>query len=481
MKKTFILIAALILLATPALAENQPADPAPANSQPAPAADTGGITLKMMGVNVKLGGFLAAEGVYRARNENSDISSKFQSIPLPNQTGYYQDETRFSARQSRFSILAQGDYSPTIHLAGFYEMDFLGAASTANSQESNSYNPRIRHLYSTIDWDNFGLHLLGGQTWSLVTMNNHGITPRQEDIPLTIDAQYVPGFSWARQPQLRLVKDWNKTFWLAVSIESPQTVAATAPNTVGTNSSLNQSGGGSLTNVNVSANTYPDLIIKASYDPSWGHFEVFDLTRTFKSTLQDANGNVNGNETTTTAIGGGVILPLISKQLNLQVSGMYGEGIGRYGSGQLPDVAQYANGDITPIREIQLLAGVNWTPTSSLTVYGYYGWENAERRDLASGGKAYGYGSDLDDVQMDLPGTTIGKAFNGQINSIDQFTIGAWYKFFQGRLGNMQAGLQYSYTKNTYFSGNNYSGTVATNGPQANDSMVLSSLRFYWQ
>ena len=223
------------------------------------------------------------------------------------------------------------------------------------------------------------------------------------------------------------------------------------------------------------------MVIKASYDPGWGHFEVFDLTRTFKSTLQDASGNVNGNEITTTAIGGGVILPLLSKQFNLQLSGMYGEGIGRYGSGQLPDVAQYANGDITPIREIQLLAGVNWTPTSCLTVYGYYGWENAERRDLASGGKAYGYGSDLDDVQMDLPGTTIGKAFNGQINSIDQFTIGAWYKFFQGRLGNMQAGLQYSYTKNTYFSGNNYSGTVATNGPQANDSMVLSSLRFYWQ
>jgi hypothetical protein len=32
-------------------------------------------------------------------------------------------------------------------------------------------------------------------------------SPRQEDIPLSIDAQYVPGFVSARQPQLRLVKD----------------------------------------------------------------------------------------------------------------------------------------------------------------------------------------------------------------------------------------------------------------------------------
>ncbi|MGP8154519.1 MAG: hypothetical protein ACLQBQ_10355 [Smithella sp.] len=477
MKKRFILIAALILLASPALADDQPAATAPANGQTAAAADTGDITLKMMGVNVKLGGFIAAEGVYRARNENSDISSKFNAIPLPNQVGYYQDETRFSARQSRLNILAQGDYSPTIHLAGFYEMDFLGAASTANSAESDSYNPRIRHLYTTIDWDNLGLHLLGGQTWSLVTMNNKGITPRKEDIPLTIDAQYVPGFSWARQPQLRIVKDWDKTYWLAVSIEAPQTVAASTPTALtGTavNSSLSQSGGGSLTGVSVSANTYPDLVVKAAYDPGWIHFEVFNLTRTFKSTLQDSNGNVNGNELTTTAVGGGVILPLFSKQLSLQVSGMYGEGIGRYGSGQLPDVTQYADGELAPITELQLLAGLNWNPMSSLTVYSYYGWENAQRKDLAAGGKAYGYGSVLDETEMGLPGTAVGKAFNGQINSIDQFTVGAWWKFFQGRFGNMQAGLQYSYTKNTYFSG-------TTGGPQANDSMILSSLRLNWQ
>ncbi len=62
--------------------------------------------------------------------------------------------------------------------------------------------------------------------------------------------------------------------------------------------------------------------------------------------------------------------------------------------------------NITPIRELQLLAGLNWTPTSSLTIYSYYGWENAERRDLASSGVAYGYGSDLDYVEMSLPGTS---------------------------------------------------------------------------
>ncbi len=102
-------------------------------------------------------------------------------------------------------------------------MDFLGAATTANSNESNSYNPRIRHLYTTVDWDALGLHLLAGQTWSLVTLNDKGITPRNEVSPAVIDAQYVPGFTWARQPQFRIVGDWNKKFWLALSIENAQT------------------------------------------------------------------------------------------------------------------------------------------------------------------------------------------------------------------------------------------------------------------
>ena len=121
------------------------------------------------------------------------------------------DEFRLSARQSRASLLAKGDVDPVTHLAGYIEVDFLGAAQTANSNESNSYKPRIRHVYATFDQDDWGAHVLAGQTWSLITMNTKGIIPRQEDIPLTIDAQYVPGFIWARQPQLRFVKDFGKS------------------------------------------------------------------------------------------------------------------------------------------------------------------------------------------------------------------------------------------------------------------------------
>src|ERR1039457_1673927 len=174
MKKALALVAASMLLATPVLADSQAADTA-----------SGGLNMKMKGIDLSLGGFIEAAGIYRTRNLNSDLSSTYQKLPLPNQTGNYQDETRFSARQSRLFVLAKGDVNPAVHLAGYYEMDFLGAAGTANSNESNSYNRRIRHLYTTVDWDNLGLHLLAGQTWSLVTMNSKGITPRNEVTPLT--------------------------------------------------------------------------------------------------------------------------------------------------------------------------------------------------------------------------------------------------------------------------------------------------------
>jgi hypothetical protein len=58
---------------------------------------------------------------------------------------------------------------------------------------------------------------------------------------------------------------------------------------------------------------------------------------------------------------------------------------------------------------------------------------------------------------------------------VSQITGGTWWKFYQGKMGKMQAGLQYSYTEDTYF-------RVDKGGaPEANDSMVYTSLRYYWQ
>jgi multidrug efflux pump subunit AcrA (membrane-fusion protein) len=101
-------------------------------------------------IHVSLAGsYIAMEGAWRQRNENSSGASDpgFSTIPLANSPLYNENELRFSAQQSRIALKASGDIDPGRHVAGYYEMDFLGAAGTANSRESNSYTPRIRQLW----------------------------------------------------------------------------------------------------------------------------------------------------------------------------------------------------------------------------------------------------------------------------------------------------------------------------------------------
>ncbi|MBU6206877.1 MAG: hypothetical protein KGQ42_04255, partial [Alphaproteobacteria bacterium] len=125
-------------------------------------------------VKITPGGFLEAAGIYRQHFMGEDIPTAFQNIPFPNAHSGYIDETRLTARQSRFSILFEGMATKTTKLSMYGEFDFLGAAQTANSNESNSYQPRIRNLYGTVDWTkgSTNIHLLGGQNWSLVTLNS---------------------------------------------------------------------------------------------------------------------------------------------------------------------------------------------------------------------------------------------------------------------------------------------------------------------
>jgi hypothetical protein len=67
-------------------------------------------TFQVGGVRVTLGGFIEAASIFRSRNEVADLASSFSTgIPLPNSPLYHENEERFSARQSRFSVMAQGN------------------------------------------------------------------------------------------------------------------------------------------------------------------------------------------------------------------------------------------------------------------------------------------------------------------------------------------------------------------------------------
>jgi hypothetical protein len=98
-----------------------------------------------------------------------------------------------------------------------------------------------------------------------VTQQKVGITPREENIPLTINANYFVGFDFTRNWQIRVVKDFDKTFWLGVSVENPATLEAPGiPETVNglVVNVVNTGTGGFLNGVNVTPDQAPDIIEK---------------------------------------------------------------------------------------------------------------------------------------------------------------------------------------------------------------------------
>jgi hypothetical protein len=425
-------------------------------------------------VTLTFGGFTALEGVYRSKNESADIGSNFNTaIPFDYQSNAHISEFRESARQSRFSMLAQGPQTDAYRAEGYFETDFLSAGVSSNSAESNSYTLRVRHFYGVLRNTEADWYLLAGQDWSYATLSTTGtMQPRTEQIPLTIDAQYVVGFNWTRNAQLRLVKLFGKSASLGISFESPQAAfTGASPATT-----IDNNPGGSLLNstTSYSIDFAPDVIAKFAVDPGFGHFELYGLGRGFRDRYEPTAGSVAGSNNTTWGggVGAGLIIPMPSSPFYFQASGLVGDGIGRYGSSQLPDATIRADGTLATIPEAQVLLGLVAKPTPRLQIYLYGGGEEARRTAFDGGGKHYGYGNvayvnsgcDL------LTGTAATCVGNTQ--SLRQLVLGDWWKLYQGPIGNFQMGLQYSYTDRKAFSG-------VGGAPSSSINMGFISFRYY--
>jgi hypothetical protein len=114
-------------------------------------------------------------------------------------------------------------------------------------------------------------------------MFKEDMTPGQELIPLTIDAQYVPGFTWLRNPKARVVQHFGMVS-AGLALESPQAVIFNGPNAPLVPTTDTNPGGRNLDSAaNYSTDVGPDLVAKVSLDPGWGHFEAYGLGRAFRS------------------------------------------------------------------------------------------------------------------------------------------------------------------------------------------------------
>jgi hypothetical protein len=443
------------------------------------------LALRYKGITITPGGYLAAETVWRQRGLGADINTPFNGIPFPASPGSNISEFYGSGRQSRISMLAEGKVGGA-KLTGYYETDWLSAATTSNNNQSNSYSLRQRQVWGQAALSD-GVSFTGGQMWSLVTETKKGVDNRTEALPMTIDAQYAVGFSWARQYGFRVAKNFDNRFWLAASVENPQTTFVAHGNV--NNFVLGAAGNpGGLYNplANYSFNKTPDFVVKAVAEPGFGHYEVFGVISDYRDrvypngTLKTPSAAGAFNNST---VGGGVganARVTLKKYTDLGLHFFGGNGVGRYGSTGLPDATVHTDGTLRLLRSYQALGTLEFH-TSKWDIYFNGGTEYVSRAwELNSSGKPVGYGSPLFDnsgcfaeplpTGAFLPGTLSKCA--GDTKNIFEGVAGFWYRFYNGHYGKLQMGPQYSYVTRTTWAGK-------SGQPYAVDNMVLTSFRYY--
>jgi hypothetical protein len=461
------------------------------------------LALHFKGITITPGGFFAAESVYRNRALGADINTPFNGINMPGSGQNAVSEFFGSGRQSRVSLLAEGKFNNT-KLTGYVEADFLSAGVTSNNNQSNSYSLRQRQFWGQAALSN-GFTFTGGQMWSLVTETKKGVDNRTEILPMTIDPQYHVGFSWARQYGVRVSKNFNNRFWLAAALENPQTTFAARGNA--SNFAFGGPGnGGGLYNAtaNYSFNATPDVIVKAAFEPGFGHYEVFGILSRFRDRVYPcveppAGAPLCAGGTTATGAynfsknAGGVGANgrvTFFKHLDFGLHALYGNGVGRYGTSSLPDATVNADGTLAPLRSYQGLATLEYH-APKFDIYLNGGEEYVGRRFQVDpiSGKTVGYGApafvDSGCYTETGPGSGTGFGFGGLANCnadtqrVIEGTFGFWFRLYNGPKGKLQFGPQYSYLSRDSWTGT-FDTTLGTfSAPHGIENMVLTSFRYY--
>jgi hypothetical protein len=449
------------------------------------------------GLTITPGGFFALEGLYRQHNMESDIDTPYGSIPFPNNPVGNIGEGRLSERQSRLSLMVQGNPNPATTLTGYGEFDFLGAAQTANFNQSNSFTPRVRQLYAGIDETDWGFHMIAGQSWSLATLNTFSMDPTKTFVPTTIDAQYVVGYTWTRQPQLRMYENFGNVT-AGVSLENASTifggklppgVVATSLNGCGGGTPLNPSGDQLINACNTYAlNDVPDLIGKVAWDGNIAdhkvHIEGFGIGRAFDDrTIVGSSYGGADNYTWGGGGGGGIVAELVPHYVDLDLSGLVGNGVGRYGTSTLPDVT-YNNltGKLVTVPNYQIMGGVTVHATPYLDIYGYAGDETAgSKYNAGAASSGYGYGNPLGANNTGCEVTdslnfTPAETCNGNTKAVQEITVGFWDTVYKGDFGQLKWGAQYEFIQRELFAADT---PAASGSPRAEENVVMTSLRYY--
>lgn len=432
------------------------------------------------------GSFLAAETVWRQGAIGGDINTQFTGVPLNYADAHNISEFYGSGRQSRIALKAVGKLD-SVTLTGYYEMDWLSAGVTSNNNQSNSYTLRQRQLWADAKLKN-GWDFSGGQGWSLATETTAGLTRGTEILPQTIDAQYTAGFIWARQYSFRVSKDIGKKFFAGISVENAEALFPSGSG-LPTNLLIGSPGnGGGLYNLNAnySFNLTPDFIAKIAAEPGWGHWELFGIGRSFRDRIYPTTGTPYNDTAWGGGVGGSFRGPMFNKKLSIGLKGLYGEGVGRYGSSTIADITLRSDATIRPLHGFSALSTVELNPNPRLSIYTNYGGDYIGRDYETVGASEVGYGTyttDMSGCRVEAKAGGSASPSNpakcgGNNKDVQEFTAGYWYNMYNGPKGRLRYGLQYAWFERDLWSGQGGT-TNPGGGAKGTDNMFFTSLRYY--
>jgi hypothetical protein len=167
-KEVFGILAVGLLLAAPALAQDAPTAPAyNCDFQPSCEVAPGAygkisepVTSKF---KLSIGGFVKLDYAYNSVNlgQSGSLSPGSGAVPKSSSVAGKQDQSIFTARQSRLWFKVAGPSFLGAKTNALVEVDFYGDPSAANEAPQI----RMRHAYASMDWAKTSL--LFGQTWDI--------------------------------------------------------------------------------------------------------------------------------------------------------------------------------------------------------------------------------------------------------------------------------------------------------------------------
>ncbi|MDE1162221.1 MAG: hypothetical protein PW792_09795 [Acidobacteriaceae bacterium] len=440
-------------------------------------------TIHYKGITLTPSGFIAGESVWRQRAMHADIYTDYNLTPYPGSGDAHVSEWVPSARQSRFGLMAEGK-AGNWDLKGLVEVDFLSAGTTSNQLQTNSYTLRVRQAWAQASKGRLTLN--AGQMWTLATENKKGALAGQEALPMTIDNNFNVGTTWLRQMGYRAQYRVTDKITLAAALENSQYQysATNAPNNfffggTGAFQGLNNS------TFNYTSQVAPDIIVKAAFDPGWGHYELIGIGRFFRDRYYPATSSAVDAQNDT-KFGGGFVanahMPLTSK-LDLGLHLTAGDGTGRYGASLLPDITVHPDGTLEPLRNAQGLASIELHPTKKFDIYGYGGTEYVQRTYYRNSiGTLVGYGvptADNSGCRTEVGPTTGGTSgynpgtgtCSGNTRVLIEGQGGFWYRPYSGPAGKLQLGAAYGYLTRTGWTG-------VGGAPKTVNNLVFTSVRY---